>query len=105
MHIHRGKGELRMLLKHFVGVLAVVTLAFGVQLGAAHYGDAQKTKPASASKPAAAKAGGAHTMTGCLAKGTEPNTFMLTQIEGTGPKQAELIGAPASLKLDAHVGH
>ena len=94
-----------MSLKHVVGILAVGTLAFGAQLGAAQYGDAGKTKPASPSKPAAASAGGSHMMTGCLAKGTEPNTFMLTQIEGSGPKEVELIGAPATLKLDAHVGH
>jgi hypothetical protein len=99
------QGEVRMSLKHVVGILAVGALTFGVQLGAAQYGDSQKTKPASPSKPAAAKPGGSHTMTGCLAKGTEPNTFMLTQIEGGGPKEAELIGAPASLKLEAHVGH
>ena len=95
-----------MSLKHVVGILAVGTLAFGVQLGASQYGDAGKTKPASAAKPASAKAaGGSHTMTGCLAKGTEPNTFMLTQVEGGGPKEVELIGAPATLKLDPHVGH
>jgi hypothetical protein len=94
-----------MSLKHVVGILAVGTLAFGVQLGAAQYGDAGKTKAASPAKSAAAKAAGSHTMTGCLAKGTEPNTFMLTQIEGSGPKEVELIGAPATLKLDPHVGH
>ncbi len=95
-----------MSMKHVVGILAVGTLAFGgVQLGAAQYGDAGKTKATSAAKPAAAKAGGSHTMTGCLAKGTEPNTFMLTKIEGSGPKEVELIGIPATLKLDPHVGH
>jgi hypothetical protein len=96
-----------MPLKHGVGILAVGALAFGVQVGAAQYGDPQKTntKPAAPAKAASAKAGGAHAMTGCLSKGTEPNTYMLTQIEGTGPKEVELIQAPASLKLDAHVGH
>jgi hypothetical protein len=94
-----------MSLKHVVGILAVGALAFGAQLGAAQYGDAGKTKSTSAAKSAAAKAGGSHTMTGCLAKGTEPNTFLLTQIEGGGPKEVELIGAPATLKLDPHVGH
>src|SRR4030095_8486728 len=96
-----------MPLKHVVGMLAVGALTFGVQLGAAQYGDASKTttKPAAPAKAAPAKAGGSHALTGCLAKGTEPNTYMLTQIEGSGPKEAELINVPASLKLDAHVGH
>jgi len=96
-----------MALKHVVGILAAGTMAFGVQVGAAQYGDSQKTtnKPAAPAKAAPAKAGGANAMTGCLSKGTEPNTYMLTQIEGSGPKEVELINAPASLKLDAHVGH
>ena len=55
------------------------------------------------------------TMTGCLEKGGEANTFKLTHVAddaGAGAKTAEamkpdweLIGAPASLKLSDHVGH
>jgi hypothetical protein len=55
------------------------------------------------------------TMTGCLEKGDEANTFKLTHVAddaGAGTKTAEamkpnweLIGAPASLKLSEHVGH
>jgi hypothetical protein len=84
-------------------------LAVGVHVVSAQYGsDTAKSSPgkSGAAKSAApAKAGGAHTMTGCLAKGTEPNTYLLTQIEGNGPKQAELINVPANLNLDAHIGH
>jgi len=47
------------------------------------------------------------TLTGCLQKGDEPNTFLLTNATGTGVKadRWELIGAPASLKMSDHVGH
>jgi hypothetical protein len=47
------------------------------------------------------------TLTGCLQKGDEPNTFLLTNATGTGVKadRWELVGAPASLKMSDHVGH
>jgi hypothetical protein len=48
------------------------------------------------------------TLTGCLQKGTEADTFMLTNVTG-GPaadnKDWELVGAPAALKMADHVGH
>ena len=53
-------------------------------------------------------AAGNVTLTGCLQKGDEPNTFMLTDATGTGVKAGEkweLVGAPASLKMSDHVGH
>ena len=93
-----------MKLSHLVGMLVVGGLAIGVQVGAAQYGGSDTAKKPAA-KPAAAKAGGAHSMTGCLAKGTEPNTWMLTNIEGKGPKEAELVEVPATLNLAPHVGH
>jgi hypothetical protein len=86
----------------FVAVLGITTLG----VGAARSGSAQGDKPkppaqADKEKPAAAKA---HTMTGCLEKGANATTFMLTNVEGTGPKTVEL-HADASKKLEAHVGH
>jgi hypothetical protein len=84
-----------MRLNCLVGILMAGTVGFAVQVGA---GQAPAAKPA-------AKAAAPHSMTGCLAKGTEPNTYMLTQIEGNGPKQAELINVPATVKLDPHIGH
>lgn len=65
---------------------------------ASQYGGAQaeKDKQKTAAKP--------HTMTGCLEKGAEADTFRLTDVEGTGPKTVEL-HAEASKKLSAHVGH
>jgi hypothetical protein len=49
------------------------------------------------------------TLTGCLQKGDEPNTYMLTNVTGPGgatkPDRWELIKAPASLKMDDHIGH
>jgi hypothetical protein len=53
-------------------------------------------------------AGSAKTLTGCLQKGDEAGTYKLTNVSG-GPsadnKDWELIGAPAALKMDDHVGH
>ena len=51
---------------------------------------------------------GSKTLTGCLQKGAEAGTYMLTNVSG-GPaadnKEWELMGAPAALKMDDHVGH
>ena len=57
---------------------------------------------------AAAKKGhaaGGVTLTGCLQKGDEPNTFLLTNATGGTGDRWELVGAPASLKMGDHVGH
>lgn len=78
----------------FVTLFSITT----VGLLAAQYGGAQAEKEKQ--KPAAK----AHTMTGCLEKGTEPDTFRLTNVEGTGPKTVEL-HAEADKKLAAHLGH
>ena len=100
-----------MRLRHVVAILVAGAFAFSVHLGASQYGGGArqpKGKPATAAKETkekTAKAGGVQTLTGCLAKGTEPNTYMLNSIEGNGPKMAELINVPASLKLDPHIGH
>jgi hypothetical protein len=63
----------------------------------------------------AKKADEVTTVTGCLEKGSDANTFKLTHTAdtaGVATKTAEamkpdyeLIGAPASLKLSEHVGH
>jgi trans-2-enoyl-CoA reductase len=60
-------------------------------------------QPAAAAKPQ--KKSAAHSMTGCLQKGTEPNTFTLTNVEGNGPKTVEVVGASKGVDLSAHVGH
>ena len=44
-----------------------------------------------------------HSMTGCLQKGTEPNTFMLTDVEGKGPKTVGIVSSTPNLA--PHVGH
>ena len=49
------------------------------------------------------KSNGAMTVSGCLQKGTEANTYMLTNVSSGG--SYELIGAPASMNLAPHVGH
>ena len=49
------------------------------------------------------KSSGGMTVSGCLQKGAEPNTYTLTNVSGGG--SYELIGAPASMNLAPHVGH
>src|SRR5438105_3462048 len=46
-----------------------------------------------------------HSMTGCLQKGDTATTYKLTNVEGTGPKMVEIVGASAGVNLAAHVGH
>ena len=84
------------------GVLMVVSAITtgGVIASQAGAGQADKPKDPASQKVSAKP----HTMTGCLEKGTDENTFRLTNAEGTGPKTAEL-HADAKLKLSAHVGH
>jgi hypothetical protein len=48
-------------------------------------------------------AGAAKSVTGCLQKGDEANTFKLTNVTGGG--EWELVGAPAALKMSDHLGH
>ena len=48
-------------------------------------------------------AGAAKSLTGCLQKGDEANTFKLTNVAGGG--DWELVGAPAALKMSDHLGH
>jgi hypothetical protein len=44
-----------------------------------------------------------HSMTGCVKKGTEANTYMVTDVEGTGPKTIGIVSSTANLA--PHVGH
>jgi hypothetical protein len=55
--------------------------------------------PAKAQENAAPKV---HSMTGCLAKGSEPDTYMLTDLE-KGPKSVGIVSSDANLA--PHVGH
>jgi hypothetical protein len=55
---------------------------------------------AQAQQPAAPKA---HTMTGCLRKGTADGTYMLTDLVGKGPKSVGIVSSSANLA--PHVGH
>jgi hypothetical protein len=59
---------------------------------------------AAAATKSAHPAGGL-SLTGCLQKGDEPNTYLLTNVTGAAADRWELVGAPASLKMDDHVGH
>jgi hypothetical protein len=44
-----------------------------------------------------------HSMTGCLKAGTEAGTYMVTDVEGNGPKSIGIVSSSANLA--PHVGH
>jgi hypothetical protein len=44
-----------------------------------------------------------HSMTGCLKQGTEAGTFLVTDVEGTGPASIGIVSSTANLA--PHVGH
>jgi hypothetical protein len=44
-----------------------------------------------------------HSMTGCLQKGVEANTYMVSDVEGNGPKTIGIVSSSADLA--PHVGH
>ena len=44
-----------------------------------------------------------HSMTGCLKKGTEANSYMVSDVEGNGPKSIGIVSSTANLA--PHVGH
>jgi hypothetical protein len=58
-----------------------------------------------ATKQTQKKAAGTHSMTGCLAKGDEANTYKLTNVQGKGPKEVEIVGVASGVDLDPHIGH
>jgi len=60
---------------------------------------------AGAAKGQKKTAGGTHSMTGCLQKGDEANTFKLTNVEGSGPKTVEIVGMASGVDLGPHIGH
>ena len=73
-------------MKYSIVVVLFVSCAITLALGAR----AQDTAPKE------------HSMTGCLAKGTEPGTYMLTDLE-KGPKSVGIVSS--SVNLAPHVGH
>jgi hypothetical protein len=75
--------------RSFIGAL-VISCAMAMAAGAA-------------TKAAVHHAGAAKSLTGCLEKGDEANTYKLTHVTGGG--DWELVGAPAALKMSEHVGH
>jgi hypothetical protein len=74
-------------MKRFMMAALVVSCAFGIMLGV----QAQQAAPKE------------HSMTGCLKAGTEAGTFMVTDVEGNGPKSIGIVSS--SVNLAPHVGH
>ena len=44
-----------------------------------------------------------HSMTGCVAQAAEPNMYIITDVEGNGPKTIGVVSSTANLA--PHVGH
>jgi hypothetical protein len=61
------------------------------------------TMAAQGQKKTKKSGGGAVTISGCLQKGAEADTYVLASVAGGG--SYELIGAPASVNFTPHVGH
>ena len=74
-------------MKRFFMVAVVVLCAFAFTQGA------QGQQPAPKE----------HSMTGCLKKGTAPDTYMVTDVEGNGPKSIGIVSSTPNLA--PHVGH
>ena len=83
-------------MKRLLGTTTMVACGVLLLSALSTAADAQK-------KGKKAGGGGTVTVSGCLQKGNESNTFMLTNVSGGG--SYELIGAPASVNLAPHVGH
>ena len=80
--------------------IAIMSMATVFLIGASLMAqDSSMSTAPAADKAASPKE---HSMTGCLQKGTEANTFQLTGLE-KGPKTVEIPETTA--KLDPHVGH
>ena len=69
-------------------MIALLVLSFALAFSAAARGQAAPKE---------------HSMTGCLQKGAEPNTYMVTDVEGKGPKTIGVVSSTANLA--PHVGH
>jgi len=53
--------------------------------------------------PPAPQAPREHSMTGCLKQGAEAGTYLVTDVEGTGPKSIGIVSSAANLA--PHVSH
>ena len=74
-------------MKRFIMAALVVSCALAFALGA----QAQQAAPKE------------HSMTGCLKQGTEAGTYLVTDVEGTGPKSIGIVSS--AVNLAPHVGH
>jgi hypothetical protein len=82
-----------------MGVLFSIAALLAFALAAAP--DATAQKNATAQKK---KTSGVHSMIGCLQKG-EGSAFVLTNVEGGGPKTVEIVASTPGINLTTHVGH
>jgi hypothetical protein len=73
-------------MKNLISAVLVISCAFAFAIGA---------RPQTAPKE--------HSMTGCLKKGAEADTYMVTDVEGNGPKSIGIVSSAANLA--PHVGH
>jgi hypothetical protein len=85
-----------------VSMTTKITIAWALALGAGLALAAGAAEQAKTTHSTATHS--AHkTLTGCLEKGDEANTYKLTHVAGGG--DWELVDAPAALKISDHLGH
>src|SRR5438067_4042426 len=80
---------------HLTAMAGTVAVAAALVLGAPQHGLAKGAKGAAKTQ----------SMTGCLQKGSEPNTWMLNETGAKGKRSVEIVEASSGVDLDAHVGH
>jgi len=88
-----------------VGTAAAVAMAAALVFAAAQPGTAQEPKGKAAGEQKGEKKAGSHSMTGCLQKGTDANTWKLTDVTDKGPKSVEILEVASGVNLTPHVGH
>lgn len=86
--------------RHFVTFAAAAVVALALAAIPLAAGSQTEKEPA-----AQKKAAGSHSMTGCLQKGDDAKTYKLTNVEGSGPKEVEIVEVAKDVDLAPHVGH
>ena len=79
---------------HLMTMAGTVAVAAALVLGAPQHGLAK-----------GAKAAKTHSVTGCLQKGSEPNTWTLSETGTKAKSNVEIVETAAGVDLAAHVGH
>jgi hypothetical protein len=80
---------------HLTTIAATLAVAAALVLGAPQHGLAKGAKGAAKTQ----------SVTGCLQKGSEPNTWMLNETATKAKRSVEIVETAPGVDLAAHVGH